>query len=61
VDPTARDYHIGPGSAAIDAGVDAGVAVDMDRESRPVGGGYDIGADEFAAGPTCLYLPLILR
>ncbi len=61
VDPDSGDYHIGPGSAAIDAGVDAGVLVDMDGEPRPVGDGYDIGADEYAAGPTTLYLPLILR
>jgi hypothetical protein len=61
VDPAAGDYHIGPGSAAIDAGVDAGVLVDMDGEFRPAGRGYDIGADEYAAGPTMLYLPLILR
>jgi hypothetical protein len=41
------DYHIGPGSAAIDQGVDAGVTVDVDGETRPVGRRYDIGADEF--------------
>jgi parallel beta-helix repeat protein len=50
VDPDSGDYHIGPGSAAIDAGVDAGVLVDMDGEPRPVGMGYDIGADEYPAG-----------
>jgi uncharacterized repeat protein (TIGR01451 family) len=51
VDPDAGDYHIGPGSAAIDTGVDAGVTVDIDGESRPVGEGYDIGADERFSGP----------
>jgi hypothetical protein len=60
-DPAAGDYHIGAGSAAIDAGVDAGVLMDMDGEFRPMGDGYDIGADEYTAGPTTLYLPLILR
>ncbi len=42
------DYHLGPGSAAIDAGVDAGVTSDVDGEPRPMGNGYDIGADEFS-------------
>ena len=35
------------GSAAIDVGVDAGVAVDRDGEIRPSGAGFDVGADEF--------------
>jgi uncharacterized repeat protein (TIGR01451 family) len=47
VDPGGGDYHIGPGSAAIDMGVDAGVMDDMDGAPRPIGDGYDIGADEF--------------
>jgi putative cofactor-binding repeat protein len=46
VNPAGGDYHIRPGSAAIDAGVDAAVAVDIDGETRPLGSGYDIGADE---------------
>jgi hypothetical protein len=40
-------YHLLDGSAAIDAGVDAGVTTDVDGEIRPMGLGYDIGADEF--------------
>jgi len=47
VDPSALDYHIRFGSAAIDRGVDAGVTLDGDFESRPTGAGYDLGADEF--------------
>ena len=47
LDPDGGDYHIGPGSAAIDAGVDAGVTDDIDGDTRPQGSGYDIGADEF--------------
>jgi hypothetical protein len=41
------DYHLITGSAAIDVGVDAGVATDIDGDLRPLGLGYDIGADEF--------------
>ena len=37
VDPDAGDYHIRFGSAAIDAGVDAGVTQDIDGERRPMG------------------------
>jgi len=47
VAPDAGDYHIGDTSAALDTGVDAGIAVDVDGELRPRGNGYDIGADEF--------------
>jgi len=57
-DPDDGDYHIGPGSAAIDAGVNAGVATDIDGDPRPVGMGYDIGADE---APSFIFLPLVLR
>jgi parallel beta-helix repeat protein len=49
VNPAAGDYHIGSGSAAIDVGVDAGVTTDIDGGPRPVGAGYDIGADEYGA------------
>jgi uncharacterized repeat protein (TIGR01451 family) len=46
VSPTNGDYHIGPGSAAIDAGMDAEVDHDIDGDPRPLGSGYDLGADE---------------
>jgi uncharacterized repeat protein (TIGR01451 family) len=46
VNPGAGDYHIGPASAAIDQGVDAGVRDDVDGDARPLGSGYDLGADE---------------
>ena len=52
LDPDGGDYHLGPASAAIDAGVDAGVNEDIDGDARPLGGGFDIGADEFRPPPT---------
>jgi hypothetical protein len=71
VDPDAGDYHIDADSAAIDAGVDAGVRQDIDGDPRPAGycydgdgyprpmqECYDIGADEFPA--RMIYLPLVM-
>ena len=40
------DYHITLDSAAIDAGVDAGVTADLDGDPRPLLSGHDLGADE---------------
>jgi uncharacterized repeat protein (TIGR01451 family) len=51
VAPDAGDYHVSIGSAAVDVGVNAGVNVDIDGEPRPMGIGYDIGADELFLGP----------
>ena len=59
VDPGAGDYHIGLGSAAINAGVDAGVNTDIDGDPRPIGAGFDIGADEYF--PMVIYLPIVLK
>jgi hypothetical protein len=60
VDPAAEDYHIGPGSAAIDRGVDAGVTTDIDGDARPAPPGTrpDLGADEVSQRR--VYLPLVL-
>jgi uncharacterized repeat protein (TIGR01451 family) len=45
-DACAAPFRLGPGSAAADQGIDQGVMDDIDGESRPIGPGYDIGADE---------------
>jgi hypothetical protein len=39
-------YHLTLVSDAIDHGVNAGVNVDIDGDARPLGPGYDLGADE---------------
>jgi hypothetical protein len=57
VAPSARDYHLALGSAAIDQGVDAGVTTDLDHKARPIGR-PDLGAYE---GGGKVYLPLLLR
>ena len=60
VDPDGGNYHIGPGSAAINAGVNAGVTTDIDGDARPQGSDYDIGADEFSQ-QWDIYLPLVVK
>ncbi|MGD2079094.1 MAG: fibronectin type III domain-containing protein, partial [Chloroflexota bacterium] len=40
-------YHLTTGSAAIDVAVATGVSVDIDGDSRPLGAGPDVGADEY--------------
>lgn len=58
LDPVGGDYHVGPGSAAVDAALDIGELFDVDGDSRPIGPAPDIGADEARLRT---YLPLILR
>jgi len=60
VSPDRGDYHIGPGSAARDAGVNAGVTGDIDGDARPQGSSYDIGADEYTQ-KWDIYLPLVVK
>jgi hypothetical protein len=52
------DYHIGYTSEARDAGLDVGVEIDIDGDSRPIGPAVDIGADEVWSN---VFLPLALR
>lgn len=42
----ADGYHLTLGSPARNRGVAVGVTVDVDGEPRPMGSGYDLGADE---------------
>lgn len=53
------DYHLRPGSPAIDAGLPVGVTRDIDGDLRPRGPLPDIGADEWL--PRGLYLPLVRK
>ncbi len=57
--PAGDDYRLRAGSAAIDAGVDAGVAVDFEGDPRPRGSAPDIGADEYNL--QAIYLPDVKR
>ncbi len=52
-------YHLTGASAARDAGIDAGVTVDIDGDPRPRGRSFEIGADELPA--ESLYLPWLQR
>jgi hypothetical protein len=58
LDPDNGDYHLGPASDAIDAGLDIGVPTDIDGDERPIGADVDIGADE---AWRWVFLPLALR
>ena len=49
VNASSGDFHLQSGSAAINQGTSiSGIADDYEGTSRPVGGGYDIGADEYS-------------
>jgi hypothetical protein len=48
VDYARGDYHLRPGSPAIDAGFNSGNATDFDGRKVPVGKGRDVGAFEFS-------------
>lgn len=64
VAPESGDFHIGAGSAALDAGVNVGVTVDFEGDNRPFGDGFDIGFDEADLSTPLqhkLHLPVILK
>jgi hypothetical protein len=46
VQASAGDFHLKPGSAAIDKGSDVGVSTDLEGTARPQGAGFDYGAYE---------------
>lgn len=60
VSPASDNYHLALGSAAINAGVNAGVFLDFEGTSRPFGGGFDIGYDEWGVSLRA-YLPKVWR
>jgi predicted outer membrane repeat protein len=49
-DAAGGNYSLGPGSAAIDRGIDAGVVYDFVGTRRPIGNAPDIGAYESGSG-----------
>ena len=54
-DADSGDYHITAASAALDAGMDAGITTDIDGHPRPMRSGYDMGADELPPVPIAAY------
>ena len=53
--PGANNFHLKSGAPAINAGTDTssvGVTNDFDNDARPLGGVYDIGADESGGSPS---------
>ena len=59
VNAAADNYHLAPDSTARDAGINAGVASDLDGHARPFGPGFDIGAYEYTH--YTVFLPIVLK
>jgi hypothetical protein len=60
VNPAANDYHISEDSSAVDAGAVVTLDEDYDGDERPIGDGFDIGADEVRS-EYFVFLPLVLK
>ncbi|NPV09842.1 MAG: DUF1565 domain-containing protein [Anaerolineae bacterium] len=54
-------HHLTADSPARDAGKAVGLATDIDGDSRPFSGSYDIGADEYVEDVAKSYLPLVTK
>ena len=70
VDAINGDFHLRPGSPAINTALDKGVVIDLEGTPRPQGQGFDLGAFEFNGdldpnadpnGAVRLFLPLITK
>src|SRR5690606_16602004 len=57
--PAQDDYHLGPDSAAVDIGANAGIFADYESEPRPLDAGFDAGFDEAStiAGLSVTFTP----
>lgn len=60
VSPAADNYHITSDSPGLDVGTYVDLSEDFDGDVRPLGIGYDIGADEYKAGIET-YIPILLN
>ncbi|MBG0785530.1 MAG: DUF1565 domain-containing protein [Anaerolineaceae bacterium] len=60
VDPSTDDYHLDKESPAVDAGAVVTLDEDYDGDERPIGDGYDIGADEVKS-QFFGFLPLFMK
>jgi hypothetical protein len=61
--PDQGNYHLLSTSEAIDAGITVPLGDDFDGDSRPLEGGYDIGADEYTIWnePYAIFIPMVNR
>jgi hypothetical protein len=61
VDPSGKDFNLTAGSPAVDTGTPAwSCPDDLDRRSRPLGSGPDLGPYEYPATTAKAYLPLVV-